>query len=62
MAVTTYEIIWLCWFLVDMGIYVKNHTPLHCDNKSIIHIIKNSVFHARTKYIETNYHFTCHHP
>jgi len=60
MALTTYKIIWLHWLLTDMGVYLKDPTPLHCDNRSVIHIARNFVFHERTKHIETNYHFTCH--
>jgi len=54
MALTTCEIIWLCWLLEDMGIYLKDPTPLHYDNKSVIYIVRNSVFHERTKHIETD--------
>jgi len=35
----------LCWLLVDMGVYLINPTPLHFDNKSVIQIAHNSVFH-----------------
>jgi len=61
MALTTCEVIWLHWLLVDMGVFLKDPTPLHCDNKSAIHIARNSVFHERIKYIETDYHFIRHH-
>jgi len=57
MALTTYEIIWLRWLLANMGVYLKDPTPLHCDNKSVIHIAHNSIFRERTKHIETDCHF-----
>jgi len=60
-ALTTNVIIWLCWLLADKGIYLKDYTPLHCDNKSVIHIACNSIFHDRTNNIETNCHSTGHH-
>jgi len=61
MALTTGKVIWLCWLLVHMSVYLKDSTPLHCDSKSGIHIARNSVFHEQIKHIETNYHFTRHH-
>ena len=30
---------------------------LHCDNQSVIHLAKNSVYHAKTKHIQVRYHF-----
>ena len=30
---------------------------LHCDNQSVIRLAENSVFHARTKYVEVHYPF-----
>jgi len=61
MALTTCEVIWLHWLLADMVVYLKDLTPLHCDNKSVIYIAHNFVFHERTKHIETDCHFTRRH-
>ncbi|GKA07978.1 uncharacterized mitochondrial protein-like protein [Tanacetum coccineum] len=60
-AVTTSEIVWLRWLLADMGVPISHSTPLHCDNRSAIHIARNSVFHEGTKHIEIDFHFTRHH-
>ena len=30
---------------------------LHCDSKSVIHLAKNLVYHARTKRMQVCYHF-----
>ena len=30
---------------------------LHCDSQSAIHLVKNLVYHARTKHIQVRYHF-----
>jgi len=61
MTLTTCEIIWMYWLLTNMGVYLKDSTPLHCDNKSVIHITRNYVFHEQTKHIETNFYFTHYH-
>jgi len=59
-ALTTCEIIWLRLLLTDISVYLKDHTPLYYNSKSAIHIARNSIFHERTKHIETNCHFTSH--
>ncbi|GKC23358.1 uncharacterized mitochondrial protein-like protein [Tanacetum coccineum] len=61
MVVTTSEIVWLRWFLADMGVCIRYSTPLHCDNRSAIQIARNSVFLERTKHIEIDCQFTRHH-
>ena len=43
--------------LKDLGIPIKDPTPLLGDNMSIIYLALNPVFHARTKHIEVHYHF-----
>ena len=30
---------------------------VYCDNQSVIHLNKNSIFHARSKHIEVRYHW-----
>ncbi|GJR21550.1 uncharacterized mitochondrial protein-like protein [Tanacetum coccineum] len=44
MAVTTSEIVWLCWLLAYMGVRISHSTPLHFDNRSAIQIARNSAF------------------
>ena len=51
---------WLRWLFADMGDHISQRNPLYCDNESAIMIVKNSVFHERTKHIEIDYHFTRH--
>uniref|UniRef100_A0A2N9EF74 Reverse transcriptase Ty1/copia-type domain-containing protein n=1 Tax=Fagus sylvatica TaxID=28930 RepID=A0A2N9EF74_FAGSY len=51
----------LRWLLTDMGAPQTTNTPIHCDNRSAIHIAHNDVFHERTKHIEIDCHFIRHH-
>ncbi|PON49541.1 hypothetical protein PanWU01x14_229530, partial [Parasponia andersonii] len=60
MASTTCEIVWLRWLFADMGVFLSRPTPLYCDNKSVIQIAHNLVFHEQTKYIKIDNHIVCH--
>ncbi|GJT12041.1 uncharacterized mitochondrial protein-like protein [Tanacetum coccineum] len=61
MVVTTSEIVWLRWLLVDMGVHISSPAPLYCDNRSAIQIACNTVFHEQTKHIVSDCYFTRHH-
>lgn len=61
MVSTTTEIVWLCWLLSDMSVSLSELAPMYCDNKSVIQIFHNSVFHDSTKHIEIDCHLTHHH-
>uniref|UniRef100_A0A2N9F074 Reverse transcriptase Ty1/copia-type domain-containing protein n=1 Tax=Fagus sylvatica TaxID=28930 RepID=A0A2N9F074_FAGSY len=61
LADATLELLWLRWLLADIGAPQTTNTPIHCDNRSAIHIAHNDVFHERTKHIEIDCHFICHH-
>lgn len=56
MALATCELIWLHQLLKDLKITVSTSTKLFCDNKSVIHIAHNPVFHERTKHVEIDCH------
>jgi hypothetical protein len=51
------EIVWLWNLLVDMQIPQEGPTMLFCDNQSSIKLVKNHVYHARTKHIEIEHHY-----
>lgn len=53
----SYEAIWLRWILGDMGAVKSKPTLLLCDIHSCMAIVKNPMFHTRTKHIEIQYHF-----
>ena len=58
-AVTACDTVWLKRILKDLGVPIKDPTPLYCycDNMSSIYLARNPVFHAWTKHIEVHYHF-----
>lgn len=41
----------------DLGIYLKIHHVIYCDNITAIALASNPIYHARTKHIEVDYHF-----
>ena len=47
--------IWLQGFLKELKKEYES-SILHCDSQSVIHLVKNPVFHSRTKHIQLRYH------
>ncbi|GJX37934.1 hypothetical protein Tco_0251237, partial [Tanacetum coccineum] len=50
------QVLWLQNQLLDYGFNFMN-TIIHIDNQSTICIIKNPVYHSKTKHIEIRHHF-----
>ncbi|GJZ33732.1 putative ribonuclease H-like domain-containing protein [Tanacetum coccineum] len=50
------RVLWIQNQLLDYG-YNFMHTKIHIDNESTIYIVKNLVFHSKTKHIEIRHHF-----
>ncbi|GJT86537.1 hypothetical protein Tco_1068254 [Tanacetum coccineum] len=50
------EVLWIQNQLLDYG-YNFMHTKIYIDNESTICIVKNPVFHSKTKHIEIRHHF-----
>ncbi|GKD34810.1 retrovirus-related pol polyprotein from transposon TNT 1-94 [Tanacetum coccineum] len=50
------QVLWIQNQLLDYG-YNFMQTKIHIDNESTICIVKNPVFHSKTKHIEIRYHF-----
>jgi len=48
--------IWLQGLLDDLGIE-QDLLKINCDSMSAIHLVKNQVYHARTKHIDVRFHF-----
>eukprot|EP00253_Pinus_taeda_P016301 PITA_16301 len=51
------QAVWLRRVLRDLCHEQENGTTIYCDNSSAITLSKNSVFHKRTKHIDTKFHF-----
>ncbi|GJT16425.1 putative ribonuclease H-like domain-containing protein [Tanacetum coccineum] len=50
------QILWIQNQMMDYGFNFMN-TKIHIDNESTICIVKNHVYHSRTKHIEIRHHF-----
>nr|GEV87252.1 hypothetical protein [Tanacetum cinerariifolium] len=50
------EAIWLRGLLEELGVEL-NTVAVNCDNRGVIHLSRNHVFHERTKHINARYHF-----
>eukprot|EP00253_Pinus_taeda_P033526 PITA_33526 len=51
------EAVWLRRMLADMHVSQAGPTPLFCDNQGVLKLVKNPVFHERTKHVETHCHY-----
>ncbi|GJY71167.1 putative ribonuclease H-like domain-containing protein [Tanacetum coccineum] len=50
------QVLWIQNQMLDYGFNFMN-TKIHIDNESIICIVKNLIFHSKTKHIEIRHHF-----
>ncbi|GJY50898.1 hypothetical protein Tco_0441745 [Tanacetum coccineum] len=50
------QVLWIQNQMLDYGFNFMN-TKIYIDNKSTIYIVKNPVFHSKTKHIEIRHHF-----
>lgn len=58
LANVTAEVVWLHSLCLELGISVAAPHQVWCDNSSAVALSANPVFHARTKHIEVDVHFT----
>nr|GEU48368.1 putative ribonuclease H-like domain-containing protein [Tanacetum cinerariifolium] len=50
------QVLWIQNQMLDYGFNLMN-TKIYIDNESTIYIVKNPVFHSKTKHIEIRHHF-----
>ncbi|KAL0360353.1 UNVERIFIED_CONTAM: putative mitochondrial protein [Sesamum radiatum] len=57
------ELKWISYILTDLGVSVPHRSEscisLYCDNQTVIHIVRNSVFQERTKHLEIDCYLVC---
>ena len=51
------EVVWIRRLLSDIGCPCDKETTLYVDNQSAIQLVRNPVFHKRTKHIDVHFHF-----
>ena len=51
------EMIWLAYYLEELG-KKQSEKILYSDSQSAIQLVKNPVYHSKTKHIRRRYHFT----
>jgi histone deacetylase 1/2 len=56
-ANATAELIWVEALLKELGIQQRSPSILWCDNIGAIYLSSKSIFHARMKHIEVDFHF-----
>ncbi|KAH7567578.1 hypothetical protein JRO89_XS07G0096000 [Xanthoceras sorbifolium] len=56
-TMATQESLWLKLLIQEMTPGLNYPVPIYYDNESAIKLAGNPMFHARTKHIETHYHF-----
>ena len=57
MSHTSRELVWIKYFLQELGVQHEEPMELVCDNQAAMHIASNPVFHERTKHIEVDCHY-----
>ena len=51
------EGLWIMRLLKELGIQFEGPIQLWCDNKSSIEMVKNPIYHDRTKHVDIDRHF-----
>lgn len=51
------HVIWLSRLLKELHMPQEEATEIFLDNKLVLELAKNPIFHDRSKHIDTRYHF-----
>ncbi|GJV21100.1 hypothetical protein Tco_1370120 [Tanacetum coccineum] len=51
------QVVWILNKMLDYGIHIIMNTKIYIDNESTICIVKNPVYHSKTKHIAIRHHF-----
>ncbi|MCO5562230.1 hypothetical protein L7F22_015856 [Adiantum nelumboides] len=55
--IATVECVWLRCLMVDLGVGQDAANTNYTDSQSALAVVRNPIFHARTKHIEVHYHY-----
>ena len=50
------EALWLQGFVSELG-YKQKTVTVYCDNQSVIYLVRNPMFHERSKHVDIKLHF-----
>ena len=57
LSITTAKLFWIRMLFRELRVSLSIPSILRCDNIGALALVSNPMFHARTKYIEVDYHF-----
>jgi hypothetical protein len=60
-VIASAELVWMQYILQELQVTISSPPVIWCDNIGASYLASNLMFHARTKYIEIDYHFVREH-
>ncbi|MCO5562411.1 hypothetical protein L7F22_016038 [Adiantum nelumboides] len=55
--IATIECVWLRRLMADLGVGQNIDNTIYTESQSVLAVVRNPVFHGRTKHIEVHYHY-----
>lgn len=55
--IATVECVWFRQLMANLSVGQDSATTIYTDNQSALAVVRNQVFHARTKHIDVHYHY-----
>ncbi|KAL0412263.1 UNVERIFIED_CONTAM: Retrovirus-related Pol polyprotein from transposon RE2 [Sesamum latifolium] len=56
---TLCKLLWISYIPRDFGVPLQTPVPMFCDNKAVLHITANHVFHEIRKHLDIDCHIVC---